>query len=372
MGKAQTGFLTTFSRYEEWRGKRIQILPRELDRKLAGMYESPWSLARATYPRFATVFAELAPELAKAPSVLSAGDLHPENFGTWRDRAGRLTWGVDNLDEIDLLPYTADLVRLASTALLAIDAGLLALDPDAASAAIEQGWRERVAARAPKPFVLGAEHPALYEIAAPALRDPVSFETDLAALPAFERALPKPATRMLAAVTPPGDWRPSLLSADPPLPGLGARRILAAGPLDGGLLVREIRQVPGPVSMWATPRRVQVAGLVGALEAARGTAAEPFRRQSRKWIVRPLYGDVTALQLSAAISPTQAQALLEAMGAEAANLHLTPVEEAAGRKALRKDAKDRPEGWLAGAAARFADAARADFAEWSEANPELS
>ena len=28
-----------------------------------------------------------------APQVLSVGDLHLENFGTWRDADGRLVWG---------------------------------------------------------------------------------------------------------------------------------------------------------------------------------------------------------------------------------------------------------------------------------------
>src|SRR5260370_32652719 len=47
--------------------------------------------------------------------VLAVGDLHVENFGTWRDAEGRLTWGVNDFDEAYPLPYTIDLARLATS-----------------------------------------------------------------------------------------------------------------------------------------------------------------------------------------------------------------------------------------------------------------
>ena len=50
---------------------------------------------------------------------LAIGDLHVENFGTWRDKEGRLIWGVDDFDEAYSLPYTHDLVRLAASAEIA-------------------------------------------------------------------------------------------------------------------------------------------------------------------------------------------------------------------------------------------------------------
>ena len=57
--------------------------------------------------------------LARAPRALAVGDLHVENFGTWRDVEGRLIWGINDFDEAWRLPYTNDLVRLATSALLA-------------------------------------------------------------------------------------------------------------------------------------------------------------------------------------------------------------------------------------------------------------
>ncbi len=363
MNTPGSGFSEVSDRYEAWRAKRIQLIQADVEAKYRRMAESPWLLARGSYHRFATQFAELAPELAGAPVVVSVGDLHVEKFGTWRDRDGRLVWGVHDLEEADLLPYTADLVRLASTALLAIDAGRLDITGADAVAAILAGWSERIAARRPVPFVFGAEHADLYTAHAGYLRDPVAFAAEISSLANFERALPKPAARMLASVTPPGDFRPQLKRGRPGFASLGARRIVVAGTLDGGLLVRELLQVPGPVSMWAQPKRMQVAGLAAAIDAARGVAAEPARRQSRKWIVRALDGAFSTLVLPNPLA--RPAALLTDMGTEAANIHLTEVPEADPRKALRRDAAGQPADWLLTAARRLAEAAEHDHAEWS-------
>ena len=59
----------------------------------------------------------VCPDLANAPSVLAVGDIHLENFGTWRDAEGRLVWGVNDYDEAAEMPYILDLVRLAVSAL---------------------------------------------------------------------------------------------------------------------------------------------------------------------------------------------------------------------------------------------------------------
>ena len=61
------------------------------------------------------------PNLDHAPQVLGVGDLHVENFGTWRDAESRLVWGINDFDEACCLPYTHDLVRLAASARFAIE-----------------------------------------------------------------------------------------------------------------------------------------------------------------------------------------------------------------------------------------------------------
>jgi Uncharacterized protein conserved in bacteria (DUF2252) len=88
------------------------------------MASDPFVFLRATFFRWVKRIETLLPELAEAPSVLSVGDIHLENFGTWRDSEGRLVWGVNDFDEAAAIPYPFDLVRLAASIRLADEPGL--------------------------------------------------------------------------------------------------------------------------------------------------------------------------------------------------------------------------------------------------------
>ncbi|HXD74754.1 MAG TPA: DUF2252 family protein, partial [Vicinamibacterales bacterium] len=87
------------------------------------MRESAFVFLRGTFFRWMQAWPERCAKLDKAPRVVGVGDLHLENFGTWRDRDDRLVWGVNDVDEAWPVPYTLDLVRLATSALLAIREG---------------------------------------------------------------------------------------------------------------------------------------------------------------------------------------------------------------------------------------------------------
>src|SRR5438445_5345090 len=97
---------------------------------------------RATFYRWMQRWPEVCPELAKAPAVLAVGDLHVENFGTWRDIEGRLIWGVNDFDEAYPMAYTNDLVRLAVSAHLAARTAHLAVKTEDACDVILDGYRK--------------------------------------------------------------------------------------------------------------------------------------------------------------------------------------------------------------------------------------
>src|SRR5258708_19481475 len=83
------------------------------------MADAVFPFMRSTFYRWAQLWPMVCPDLAKGPQVLAVGDLHVENFGTWRDVEGRLIWGVNDFDETHPLAYANDLVRLAVSAHLA-------------------------------------------------------------------------------------------------------------------------------------------------------------------------------------------------------------------------------------------------------------
>src|ERR1700736_2408674 len=143
---------TATEKYESWLADHLVIVPEDLTEKHKLMAENEFAFMRATYYRWAQVWTEQCPELARAPSVLAVGDLHVENFGTWRDSEGRLVWGINDFDEAYHLPYTNDLVRLATSALLAIEGDHLGLRPRPACAALLGGYRAGLAAGG-RPFV---------------------------------------------------------------------------------------------------------------------------------------------------------------------------------------------------------------------------
>ena len=164
--------------YEDWLTKAIGVPlePLDLDYKHERMADADdrFPFFRGTYYRWAQYWANTAGPLADAPRVLSVGDLHVENYGTWRDADGRLCWGVNDFDEADQLPYTNDLVRLAASVRLAKKSGVLDVSFGEGCAAILDGYRKGLAAGG-QAFVLEEHHFGLRKLAMSAEREPVGF-----------------------------------------------------------------------------------------------------------------------------------------------------------------------------------------------------
>src|ERR1022692_4143447 len=97
--------------YETWLAAHLRVVRRDLETKHESMRRDAFSFLRATFYRWMQLFPALCPTLASAPVLLAVGDLHVENYGTWRDAEGRLVWGINDFDEAFPLPYTIDLVR---------------------------------------------------------------------------------------------------------------------------------------------------------------------------------------------------------------------------------------------------------------------
>ena len=187
--------------YERWLHKHVVVV--ELDLKLKHQYmkDSLFAFLRGTFYRWAALWQDTCPDLAEAPRLLAVGDLHVENFGTWRDTEGRLIWGVNDFDEVARMPYAIDLVRLVTSAMFAKRENGLSIDDSAAAAAVLEGYSENLASGG-KPFVLEESHPDLRAMATGAERDPVKFWGKLVSLASAEP--PKRVQRLLNAWLPDG------------------------------------------------------------------------------------------------------------------------------------------------------------------------
>lgn len=142
--------------YERWLTAQLQgdIVAADLKTKHKKMRESAFAFLRATYWRWAETILAVCPDLAAAPATLAVGDIHLENFGTWRDQEGRLIWGVNDYDEAAEMPYILDLVRLATSAVLASSANRLSLK--AICASVFDGYERGI--DTPEALVLDRQH----------------------------------------------------------------------------------------------------------------------------------------------------------------------------------------------------------------------
>ena len=113
--------------YEEWCDRAIPSDAAARRDKHLRMAASAFAFLRGSYPVWLDRFG--SDPAHDAPAVpLGVGDLHVENFGTWLAPAGE-AFGVNDYDETGPVPFTNDLVRLATSAVLAVRAGHLGLDP---------------------------------------------------------------------------------------------------------------------------------------------------------------------------------------------------------------------------------------------------
>jgi Uncharacterized protein conserved in bacteria (DUF2252) len=340
-------FITATRKYEAWLADQLTILPEDLAHKHVEMRAAPFPFFRATYYRWAQTWAGVCGPLARAPKVLAVGDLHAENFGTWRDIEGRLVWGINDFDEASQLPYTVDLIRLATSTLLAE----MSCEPKDAVGAILEGYREALDCGG-RPFILAEHHTALREMAVHRLRDPEAFWKKLHDLPECEH-VPKSATKAIARLMPERGLEFKVSHRVAGLGSLGRERYVAVAQWHGGSVAREAKALapavwqPGPIlyqKMLDTAVRCR----------------DPFVQLQKRWIVRRLAPDCSRIELAALPKEHDALRLLHAMGFETANVHLGSVKP----KVLRDDFRHRRGPWLYRAARAMEKAVLADFAEW--------
>jgi hypothetical protein len=151
--------------YRVWLEKQLHgaYVKKDYDEKREKMTDSAFVFLRATYWRWAETIAVACPDLnkrPKPPSVLAVGDIHLENFGTWRDDEGRVVWGVNDFDEAAEMPYVLDIMRLATSAVLARPARTPTLRTICDS--ILDGYEEGL--KAPVPFVLDQDNMDMREL----------------------------------------------------------------------------------------------------------------------------------------------------------------------------------------------------------------
>jgi Uncharacterized protein conserved in bacteria (DUF2252) len=355
LGKGSLERATTS--YEQWMKECTAVVSSDLSLKHDQMKESTFLFLRGTFYRWAQMWPSVCGDLCRAPKVLAVGDLHVNSFGTWRDAEGRLCWGVDDFDEAYPLAYTNDLVRLATSLKVVIDAESLSVKFKDGCDAILEGYRQSLRAGG-YPIILAEREQKLGKLGVDSFKPPPDFWEKLNQLPVIHRPLPINARRALEKTLPNPRMAYKIVRRQAGLGSLGQQRFAAIGMWEGGFVAREAKATLPSACSWL---RDDVGSQQSFYERAIRSAVrsrDPFQVIEGSWLIRRLSPDSNPIDIQTLPKHRDEQLLLHSMGAEAANVHLGSKRQVA---AIQKDLRSRKANWLRSAAAEMAQMVEKDW-----------
>ena len=369
--------------YEDWLRKHLDdVIEKDIAVKHKKMAADAFQFLRATYWRWAETIYGVCRDLKDAPHVLAVGDIHVENFGTWRDAEGRLVWGVNDFDEAAKMPYVLDLVRLAASAVLAKVPGITNGE---ICASVADGYAKGL--KAPAPFVLDHGHKWLRDLVVVSDKQRKKFWAKFDPAQIAEEKPDK--IDPVAAEELRGRYRKAIERARPDFNitldfysreagtgSLGRPRFFGAGPWQGGLIVREAKAMArsGWTLAHGGARRLRCA------EIAAGTyrSPDPTYRLRGHVLVRRLSPNDFKIEAEQpkkkpgkpkdekvkTLPPRQLinARMLKAMGHELASIHRGTRE----KDDIEADLTARADGWLLAAVTAISASIAAEQREWKK------
>jgi Uncharacterized protein conserved in bacteria (DUF2252) len=353
---APTTIKQSTAAYERWLGTQLggELVEDGLKLKHERMAAEPFPFLRATYWRWAETILDICPDLADAPVVLAVGDIHLENFGTWRDVEGRLIWGVNDFDEAAEMPYALDLVRLATSAMLVRETH--GMDVRDICASVLEGYTHGL--QAPSPIVMEGEHGWLRK----------SLDVSDKQRAKFWRNV-KPE----AEVQPPRRYSEALRSALPDatielvygrrtagIGSLGRPRWIGYGEWRGAPVLREAKAIvpsgwPHAAGRDGEPLRC------GEIAGGRYRSPDPWYDLVGTIVIRRLAVSNRKIEAKDDLFAILGPDLLRVMGHDLASTHLGIADRSSQ---ILDDIQNRPREWLRDAAVAAADAVIAEHEAW--------
>jgi hypothetical protein len=369
--------------YEDWLRNHLDtVVEKDIAVKHQKMADGAFQFLRATYWRWAETIFGVCRDLEDAPHVLAVGDVHVENFGTWRDAEGRLVWGVNDYDEAARMPYVLDIVRLAASAVLAKVPGITAAD---ICASIAEGYAKGL--KAPAPFVLDHEHKWLRDIVVVSDKDRKKFWAKFDPAQIAEEKPEK--IDPVAAEELRGRYRKAIERA---LPGialefysreagtgsLGRPRFFGVGTWQGALIVREAKAMAR--SGWSLSHGGGHRLRCDEIAAGPWRSPDPTYHLRGRVLVRRLSPNDFKIEAEQpkkngkpkkpkdekvnALPPRQLinARMLQAMGHELASIHRGTRD----KDDIEADLEARPDGWLLASVTAISAAIAAEQREWKK------
>jgi hypothetical protein len=361
--------------FEAWMRKRTKVAGKQLKKKHRKMAAGPLPFLRATFYRWVERWPEICPRLAERDEdvLLAVGDLHVENFGVWRDSRRTLVWGINDFDEACELPWTSDLVRLATSALLAAQAAEVKVSASQICELLIEGYRAGLRTEGEPIRLSRRRHLALLKLARDTQENPKAFwkdKLDPDDNPRIDAGdLPKGLEDMFRASFHPGaDLHFREQKSPGGLGSLGRRRFTAVETRkNGGRYAREAKALVPSAQYWLRGQN-QMRSQTATLLQHAIRVPDPHFQVHDEWLVRQLAPDIAKIELpenARDVRLALAPALLRLMGRETANIHLGSRSRK-GLETLLKRLNHDPL-WFSRATDRMAACTRDDHAKWAKA-----
>ena len=350
--------------YEDWMRQSMPVIDSQLRSKHRKMRLDPFQFFRGTYYRWAQLWPELCPDLLGSSKVLCVGDLHVGSFGTWRDVEGRLCWGVDDFDESYPLPYTNDLVRLATSVKLLIQTGDLTIKLKDACDAFADGYQQTLK-QGGSPIVLAENNDHMERLGIKAIKPPPDFWKRLNIRPSVGSNLPPGARRALEKMLPEAKLDYKVVRREAGMGSMGQERFVAISRWRGGCIAREAKRMLPAASVWldGAVAHCQLYYQTAITSAVR--CPDPYQGIVGPWLVRRLSPDSNPIDIGALPKERDEDVLLHAMGSEIANVHLGSRRQV---QRILKDLSRKKSKWLRAAAKVMAKTVVREWAEYKNAN----
>jgi hypothetical protein len=339
--------------YEGWLRKQCDVIERDLKAKHRRMRKSAFDFLRATYFRWARTIEATCPTLTSAPVALCIGDIHVENYGTWRDAEARLVWGINDFDEAAVMPYAFDLVRLATSAILIPD---LQLPVANAVEAVLKGYRRGLSG--PRAVLPDEDAGWLRSYANPTPQSNSDFWQEVDGYP--DATPPADVQAALTDDLPHGARMQRFAARTKGGGSLGRPRFLAIASWNSGRVVREAKaQVPSAWT-WAHETSDHSRFLEVAFAAFR--SPDPYIRSDAGFILRRIAPDSRKIEIADVQVHGLTEDLLAAMAGDLASVHAASEKA----EAIVEDLDSRARGWLQEGAEAAKAAAEDDFAAFCQ------
>lgn len=357
---AGMSFVDATKNYEKWMASRFAPVDKALAYRQKALSADPFSFLRGTFYWWLVRWDGLMPAPVRdAPAILSVGDLHMENFGTWRDKEGRLVWGINDFDEAHAFPITLDFVRLATSLVLSINEKFLKLNRREACASLLAGYNANLKKREGRPVILEGEAAWMLPAATPHWSKTARYwRKEFGKLEAAQGM--DDLRELLAERMPEGVPIDEFLDRWNAGKGsLGRPRAVALGKWRGGPVAREGKRTLPSAAVWRAggDARSDATLDYSMLLASSYRSFDPWFILTPDWVIRRLSPESHKISADQIRGHVEAEALIRWMGWELANIH----RGQAGRHDIEDWLAALPAGWLYDSAQTMAEATEKDW-----------